>query len=30
MVANYKIKATLKGFEKRIKRTFPVNDNLKI
>lgn len=30
MVANYKIKVTLKGFEKRIKRTFLVNDNLKI
>lgn len=30
MVCNYKIKVTLKGYEKLIKRTFIVNDNLKI
>lgn len=30
MVFNYKIKVTLKGFEKKIKRTFIVNDNVKI
>lgn len=30
MVVNYKIKVTLKGFEKKIKRTFLVNDNIKI
>lgn len=30
MVYNYKIKVTLKGFEKQIKRTFVINDNVKI
>lgn len=30
MLVNYKIKVTLKGFEKKIKRTFLVNDNIKI
>lgn len=30
MVYNYRIKVTLKGFEKLIKRTFVINDNVKI
>lgn len=30
MVVNYKITVTLKGFEKRIKRKFLINDNLKM
>ena len=30
MVYNYKIKVTLKGFEKQIKRVFIINDNVKI
>lgn len=30
MVYNYKVKVTLKGFEKAIKRTFIMNDNVKI
>lgn len=30
MVYNYKVKVTLKGFEKEIKRTFIMNDNVKI
>lgn len=30
MVYNYKIKVTLKGLEKQIKRVFVINDNVKI
>jgi hypothetical protein len=30
MIYNYKIRVTLKGFEKQIKRTFIINDNVKI